>query len=166
MALAPSPPGQDFAAADVQRAQIGPEEAGRIILQYQQAGKSADPTALLAALVKDAAKANSRQIVVPYRLVGGAQGQIQQLLPENPLRVHLSLWHLSGVASFYLLEPGPLQATDLPQTDIDAMQTRALNNSVGFILAATFEFYRVPINAVTVFTNSAATIEGFVIEGV
>lgn len=180
MALAPSAPGPDLSAADLQRVGIGPEDAGRIIMQYVQQQAENDPVALLAALLKSQVSANCRYIVYPFNITG-ATG-IQQVVPENPLRktllINIRDTQDTAVAfnRGFLFQPGPLQFTALGALELlqylrIALNTDATNSFILPGLATTpgikvFQFRPPPTNPITVVTRSGTRFRGVIVEGI
>lgn len=170
--LEPSRPGAEFSSADLARVQIGPEEAGRIILQYIQqsqqeaAGPIDAPTALIASLVRNQIAGNVRFQVYTYSLVSGAgAGQIQQILTENPLRKALILAQLTaggiGSDTHFLFESGPPNSTAISNANFEVKRLTALrassNNPMSFLPA--------PINPITVLIQESSNANGLIIEG-
>jgi hypothetical protein len=178
MALQPSPPGPDFSSADVARVAIGPEEAGRILLQYIQQGAQADPTALLAAMVKSQVRANCRYIAYPFSLPSSPG--IQQIIGENPIRAALvlNITQPVDVATArergFLLEPSSETFTLLTAEDAAVYLLRCLvtDTIVSTVLPAqlspgikVFQMMPPPINAISVVNSGVDSIDGVIFEG-
>ena len=158
-----SRPGYELATGDLARVRVGPLEAARIIVQQTEGGqREPDNTALLAALLKDSVKSNCNFTVYAVHLVGGALGQQQQILGENPLRqaLYFSKVLFSG-AAFILFEPGPLQPADISAIQFTTMTRRAFP----YTTSVAIDFLYVPTNAITMFVAPAVTADIVVIEG-
>jgi hypothetical protein len=168
--LKPSPPGYDFRSSDVQRAAIGPEEAGRIILQFLQEGVTADPTALLAAIVKTSQRRNCRMLIWTYSVgdptLGNPEYTIKQIVPENPMRKALGFFLLVGLGSqaYWLLEPGPLQQTFIPVAQGLGMAKRSIKSSL--VPGGGYQFFNPPTNAITAMVDEFGYNEGIILEGI
>jgi hypothetical protein len=177
--LPPDSRGQNFSSADVARAGITAEEAGRILLQYIQAGQTADPTALLAALVRQQTTRNCRFLIRSIDLP--AATGVQQIAEENPLRAALiiNFARPQGAASLnadtlgILFETTSYTFRALTAFEAIAMFRRSLqplivdggvNDTQGG--NRTLIFTPPPINAISIINNGVDVVQGVVLEGV
>jgi hypothetical protein len=181
-ALPPSQPSPDFSSADVQRAYIGPAEAGRILLEFIAQGQAAAPPALLAQLLKAQFKSNCRYTAYPFSLIGASGIGIKQILPENPVRISLIL-NFTNIRDIptprsrgFLFEPSSPTTTVMTAANLAVYMRRALvmegvNSFVnpGLAIAPGFRVLQLippPINAVSIVNTAGTACQGVVFEGV
>ena len=164
--LKPSVPGYDFSAADLRRARITPEAAGRIILAgaAPQAGGASAPdgtAALLAAIIKQQRPRNTEYRQFPFFYDIWRQ---QQILTENENRGYLLIQNVGSGDLMILFEVSTTEVVDFSaladQQTLVIKQTRA----VRLVAGGSYEPQIPPINTITLFTLNTAT-NGIVVEG-
>lgn len=161
--LQPSRPGYNFSAADLVRANITPEELGRMIALRQQSPEnySYDAMQLLAALLKSQKPANALYKPSAFSF---ATYRKQMLFAENPNRNYLIIQNVGGGDLMVVFESGETNVADYSaaadQAQLTGLQTRALR----IVAGGYFEPLTPPKNPITIFTLNTAT-NGVAIEG-
>ena len=165
--MRPNPYDYNFTVADLQRFEITPTEAARMLVQ-QTGGQApnaetvlgADPVvALLTQLVKSQRRANALYGPLGWSLAAWTK---LQLFQTNPVRAYLLIQNVGSGDLLVLFEGGPTSPQDFSSnTDqLTTDQTRA----VRVVAGGYYEPLVSPTNAVTIFTLGTAT-DGVAIEG-
>ena len=164
----PSQPGYNFTTADLQRFNITPEDAARLLARETQGGavpvnQLENPiTALLAEMVRAQRRFNARYGSFGWSLAAWAK---LQLLQQNPLRAYMLIQNVGSGDLMVLFESGPASAADLSSTGGQAQLTVEQTRAVRIVAGGNYEPLVAPSTEVTIFTLGTAT-QGVVVEGV
>ncbi len=147
----------DLSTADLQKATITNEVLNRMIAPSVISGEFPDTSALLASILKNQLKANSKYRIYPFSITAG---NWLQILPDNPDRTGLLVASLGGGDVSVLLEQ-----TTITQAPLDAATLARAFVLLGSITTP-FEFWSVPSNPVTIAANTGTGAIGVILEGV
>lgn len=155
ISIAPSPPGYEFSAADLQRATLPTEAVARLIARKMAGDETVDDvTALLAGILRVVAKQSTYAQLVPFTIPAW---HLIQLQGGDDLRNYFELQNVGGGDLMVSFESGSNTIRDFSsaagQTELTLKQASAFRVVAG----GAYSPFVAPINPITLFTLGTAT---------